>query len=58
VYIHAESAAIVAVPHFLESIHAPREVLSGDDLECAKVWPYLLRKHGPSLRKLVVWLGM
>jgi hypothetical protein len=48
------------VRRFLESINALRllELRTADDAECAKMRPALLRKHGPSLRKLVVWLGM
>jgi hypothetical protein len=56
----ASPANLDVVRRFLESINALRivELFTGDDAECARIRPALLRKHGPSLRKLVIWLGM
>jgi hypothetical protein len=56
----ASPASLDVVRRFLESIDALRvvELFTGDDTECAKIRPALLRKHGPSLKRLVIWLGM
>jgi hypothetical protein len=47
------------VRRFLESIKALRVITlsTGDDADCAQIRPSLLRKYGPSFKKLVIWLG-
>lgn len=56
----ASPADLDVVRCFLKSIDALQvlQLMTGDDTQCAQIRPLLLRKHGPSLRKLVVWLGM
>lgn len=45
---------------FLESVDALENVTlyTGDDSAMKQVRPTLLRKHGASLKRLIVWLGM
>ncbi|OAK97089.1 hypothetical protein IQ06DRAFT_338382 [Phaeosphaeriaceae sp. SRC1lsM3a] len=56
----ASPADLDVVRFFLKSIDALQvlQLKTSNDAQCAQIRPSLLRKHGPSLRKLVVWLGM
>lgn len=45
---------------FVEAIEALESVTlyTGDDSKCAQIRPALFRKHGHSMRNLVIWLGI